>query len=277
MVKVNASHHIRKPLIVGTKVPKTSITNLPSSSPLKSFRNKLLLCSEATKRVVNENEQISIHLNSSFSSSPIKKLPPPTNPFRGSNKYEETEHDSCDLDLSQLNSCNPQKSTQSINFDCKSRFQQRSYIIDESVSTFLNRFNNDGVLDLGLEEISYGGDSHPLSPQVASASKNPAIKYHISYYHNKMETIIEISSCEQHKVFNLKKRILSELHQALVLSQKGARKYKVVILTPRPGASWFERKLQSYPMQFHGDLQYIIVNVRKSFAQKVKDCLKTIS
>lgn len=277
MVRVNASHNLQRPLLNYTLSPKLSLTCLPSSSPIKTSQHKLLVFDQATKKSTTKTDQISFHVNSSFSSSPIKKISHSAQARHQYNKLGKFEIDPCDFECTQIDYYESQNEPQSkLLFKAVKFSQEKSYSVDESVSSFLNRFNQDGVLDLGLDEVSYGADKTSTSySNLSPMPRKSALKYHISYFSNKLESIIEIPSSEDVGVDDLKNQIVNSLRKALVLSQTGSRKYKVVILTPRPGASWFERKLQASPLQFRSDSQYIIVTGKKNFAPKVKNCLKS--
>lgn len=279
MVRVNVSDNLQRPLLDYQSNSKISLKCLPSSSPIRNSHQRLLVFDQATKKSTVERDRISLQVNSSFSSSPIKKISHSVHARKKNNNLGKSEIDPCDFKCTQSDYFEPENELRSnlllksVNF-----IQKKSYTVDESVSSFLNRFNQDGVLDLGLDEVSYGAENNStFNSNISPTSHKSALKYHISYFSNKLETIIEIPSSEDIDIDALKIQLVNSLRKALVLSQTGSRKYKVVILTPRPGASWFERKLQAYPLQFRNDFQYIIVTGKKSFAPKLKSCLKSFS
>lgn len=271
MVKINTTSFITRPLPDNCKLSIPCNITLPSSSPLRSCQKKLLVLDQATKKcMIDNNQHINININSSYSSSPIKKIIIKKN----DKKVNFKELDSYSCDFSQINCYENQNSTTTNNNLLKvarNKLQDESYAIDENLSTFLNRFNNDGILDLGLDEISYGNNP---SPNISYSKRNSKAKviFEIICCNDHIETIIEIPNFEQ--INQAKDNLVSILKEQLIDSQKGSRKYKVVILTPRRGASWLERKLQnSKILTFDHDNQYVIVKTRKNFVQQIRNCL----
>lgn len=268
MVKINTTSFITRPLPDNCKLSIPCNINLPSSSPLRSCGNKILILDQATKKCIVDSQYINININSSYSSSPIKKI----NVKKNDKKTNFNELDNYSCDFSQIN-CYENQNSKKINENLLevvgNRLNNKSYAIDENLSIILNRFNNDGILDLGLDEISYGNNP---SPNISYNKTNLKIIFEIIYFNDHIESIIEIPYSEQIK--QIKANLVSILKKNLIDSQKGSRKFKVVILTPRRGASWLERKLQnSNHLTFNYNNQYIIVKTKRNFAQQIKNCL----
>lgn len=280
MVKINATSHINRPIII-PPISSENVNNvrniLPSSSPLRYSQPKLLATEKATRLEYNFDEKISVNVNSSFFSSPSKKIILPKGKTTQLNP-PETDGYSCEF--SQIESFKNNQGIPSKQEKLLTAIKENdniskdlSYTIDESVSTFLKRFNNDGVLELGLEEVSYSVPTNSSTPRKKNKSNNFGIELQINYSKFNIEAIIGIPPIKDAN--NLKEQILSELKFKLIASQNGPRKYKVVILTPRTGASWLERKLEaSSSLHFHYNYQYIVIKTKKSFAQSIRDCLQ---
>lgn len=268
MVKINTTSFITRPLPDNYKLTIPCNVTLPSSSPLRSYQKKLLVLDQATKKFIIDNQHINININSSYSSSPIKRIIIKKN----DKKVNFKELDSYSCDFSQINCYENQNSTTTDSNLLKivrNKLQGGSYEIDENLSNFLNRFNNDGILDLGLDEISYRNNS---SPNISYNETNFKVIFEILHFNDHIETLIEIPYSEQ--MNQMKDNLVSFLREHLIDSQKGSRKYKVVILTPRSGASWLERKLEnSEILKFDNNNQYIIIKSKKNFAQQIRNCL----
>lgn len=273
-MKFNSTYHniSKKSSTKRSLLPKITSFTLPSSSPLRSVGPRLLVINKATKKSEIEKTQIDIKINTSYSSSPSSN----NSPIINKNKKKflknlELEDYSCDF--SQIK-CYDEQIVNPINNILQNSNKvdvlNKKYDIDESVSIFLNKFYNDGIFDLQLEEVSYGADFHNYNENYDQFKTR--IQYQITYFKNYLEAIIEIPSFESKDC--LKNEIVLKLKNMLLNSQTGPRKYKVIILTPRLGASWLERKLKySRIIKFNNDYQYILVKVKKSFEQNVRDCL----
>ena len=122
--------------------------------------------------------------------------------------------------------------------------------------------------DLGLDDISYG-----------KLSETPFAKFNITYqffYINKIVEILIIIPNTSNT--NIKDLLLNYLKNKLILSNTNNCKSKIVILTPRPQASWFKRKLFNLKITNIkiDDNQYILLKVWKNYAQIVKQYLDEI-
>ena len=125
-----------------------------------------------------------------------------------------------------------------------------------------------GIYDLGLDDISY-----------SKLSETPFAKFNITYqffYINKIVEILIIIPNTSNT--NIKDLLLNYLKNKLILSNTNNRKSKIVILTPRPQASWFKRKLFNLKITNIkiDDNQYILLKVWKNYAQIVKQYLDEI-
>lgn len=119
-----------------------------------------------------------------------------------------------------------------------------------------------------LDNISYG-----------KLSETTFAKFNITYqffYINKIVEILIIIPNTSNT--NIKDLLLNYLKNKLILSNTNNCKSKIVILTPRPQASWFKRKLFNLKITNIkiDDNQYILLKVWKNYAQIVKQYLDEI-
>lgn len=148
------------------------------------------------------------------------------------------------------------------------KLKDKSFHNDFKLSKFLDNFNQNGIYDLGLDDISYG-----------KLSETPFANFNITYkffYINKIVEILII--IPNTSITNVKDLLLNYLNDKLILSNTNNRKSKIVILTPRPQASWFKRKLFNLKIKniIIDDNQYILLKVWKNYAQIVKQYLDEI-
>ncbi|GMM48798.1 hypothetical protein DAPK24_053960 [Pichia kluyveri] len=148
------------------------------------------------------------------------------------------------------------------------KLKDKSFHNDFKLSKFLDNFNQNGIYDLGLDDISY-----------SKLSETSFVKFNITYqffYINKIVEILIIIPNTSNT--NVKDLLLNYLKNKLILSNTNNRKSKIVILTPRPQASWFKRKLFNLKITNIkiDDNQYILLKVWKNYAQIVKQYLDEI-
>lgn len=187
-----------------------------------------------------------------LSSSPVKKVL--------LNFDHKTVDDSCSYDFSQIECYKETKPKSTVR-----TLDTKRYDVDNSLTRFLKR-HDEGILSWNIEDVSFD-----FSKVKTTASKNRKassnIEFQIMYYKTHIEAIIVFP--KEGSIVS-KSKMVGYLHEKLIASQTGPRKYKVLILTPRSEAAWFQRKLWNANIKTCNKYDYILIKTKRSFAKFVK-------
>lgn len=249
---------------------KTAVAKKLTTSNFSCNSGHLLDFPNATTKIINKDSNLlNIKKNKSstiYSSSPIKKY----------DDIRNITDDSCSYDFSQIESYKTKqpekKSSIELLLQNNKMTEEKKYCFDvnEKVTNLFKKIENNRTIDLNLQDISFGTAGYYSPKKLTSKRLNSKFLYNSLF----VESIIEIQELEH----NTKQSIVSQLTDKLINSQTGKRKYKVIILTPRTNASWFQRKLKTFNIKIHNsNSEFIIVKVKKSFTKFLKDCINELS
>lgn len=194
------------------------------------------------------------------SSSPIKRLSKKSDPCN----LENTEH----YDLSGIQCVFDSEKCK--NFISKEFTELCT--VDKKVDGYLQKLTNEGVCDLGLEDVSYGIKSSPI--KYSLMNETTGVK--VVYFYTSLQTEAVIGIPKSNSSKTTREHLVAQISEVMINSQTGKVKVKVVILTPRNDASWLQRKISTAMFPAKSGYDYIIVRIRKSFTKTLKACISEL-
>lgn len=262
-------------LITGEMVIQTKKTVTKRLKAINCSNNSgnLLDFPRATTKIVEE-ETTSINskkISSSitFSSSPVKKY----------NDIRNITDDSCSYDFSQIESYKTKKPEIKTSIELllqdNNVNNKKTYFSDvnEKVTNLFKKLETNRIIDLNLHDISFGTAEYHSKESVNKRLVPKQFTFRILYNKSSVESIIEVENLANNK----KQTLVNQLKEKLINSQTGKRKHKVIILTPRINASWFQRKLKTSNIKVkNNSSEFIIVKVKKSCIRFLKDCINEL-
>lgn len=144
--------------------------------------------------------------------------------------------------------------------------------VDKAIDGYLEKLSNDGVCDLGLEDVSYGIKSSPIR----YLPVNETIGIKVAYFYTPTQTEAVIGIPKSESSITTRNILVTKIKEVWIQFQKGKLKIKVIILTPRNDASWLQRKISSVTFPNKSEYDYIVVRVRKSYTSNLKACLTNL-